>query len=101
LSFGQNKNGIGTGWLLKRDQDTAWIVTNRHVVTNSRQEIDAEARIFVEYYSQPPQGKIRKRSKAKILHTTPADDWLDLAVLEVKNPPRFKTFSFSTPTNCP
>jgi superkiller protein 3 len=84
---GKNKNGIGTGWLLKRDQDTAWIVTNRHVVTNSRQEIDAEARIFVEYYSQPPTGQIRKRSKAKILHATDPNDWLDLAVLEVKNPP--------------
>jgi len=84
---GKNNNGIGTGWLLKRDQDRAWIVTNRHVVTNSRQEVDAGARIFVEYYSQPPQGKIRKRSKAKILHITPPNDWLDLAVLEVKNPP--------------
>jgi superkiller protein 3 len=84
---GKNKNGIGTGWLLKRNQDTAWILTNRHVVTNSRQEIDAGSRIFVEYYSQPPQGKIRKRSKAKILHITPPNDWLDLAVLEVKNPP--------------
>lgn len=84
---GKNNNGIGTGWLLKRDQDTAWIVTNRHVVTNYRQEIDAGARIFVEYYSQPPKGKIPKRSKAKILHTTPPNDWLDLAVLEVKNPP--------------
>jgi superkiller protein 3 len=84
---GRQKNGIGTGWLLKRDQETAWIVTNRHVVANSRQEIDSEARIFVEYYSQPPNGQIRKRSKAKILHTTEPDDWLDLAVLEVKNPP--------------
>lgn len=84
---GRQKNGIGTGWFWKRDQDTAWIVTNRHVVANFRQEIDREARIFVEYYSQPPTGQIRKRSKAKILHITEPDDWLDLAVLEVKNPP--------------
>jgi tetratricopeptide (TPR) repeat protein len=84
---GQNKNGIGTGWLLKRDQDTAWIVTNRHVVANSRQEVDKKAGIFVEYYSQPPSGQIRKRSRAKILRITEPNDWLDLAVLEVKNPP--------------
>jgi len=49
--------------------------------------VNLKRSIVIEYYSQPPQGKIRKRSKAKILHITPPNDWLDLAVLEVKNPP--------------
>ncbi|MEG3439858.1 tetratricopeptide repeat protein [Pannus brasiliensis CCIBt3594] len=84
----RGKASMGTGWVVKRDNDRAWIVTNRHVIANSRQETDKKSRPFVEFYSDPPPGQIRKRSRAKILHATPPDDWLDVAVLEVKDPPK-------------
>jgi superkiller protein 3 len=81
------KGSMGTGWIVKIDKDRAWIVTNRHVVADSKQEPETRARIFVEFYSDPPPGQIRKRSRAKILHVAPPNDWLDLAVLEIKDPP--------------
>jgi tetratricopeptide (TPR) repeat protein len=78
---------MGTGWVVKRSGNQAWIVTNRHVIANSQQETQTEARVFVEFYSEPLPGQIRKRSRAKILHAADAKDWLDVAVLEITDAP--------------
>lgn len=83
----RGKASMATGWVVKRENDRVWIVTNRHVIADSRQETDKKTRPFVEFYSDPPPGQIRKRSRSKILHATPPNDWLDVAVLEVKDPP--------------
>jgi len=81
-----SNRGEGTGWVVKRQGNQAWIVTNRHVVTGEKQRQPAE-QIEVEFYSTPSPGECRKRRPAKLLHITDADDPLDLAVLEVTEIP--------------
>ncbi len=78
--------GIGTGWLVKREGNKAWIVTNRHVVTK-KDEQQLDEQIEVEFYSTPPPGQFRKRRPARIAKITAANDPLDLAVLEVTGIP--------------
>ncbi|NJL82627.1 MAG: tetratricopeptide repeat protein [Chloroflexaceae bacterium] len=75
----------GTGWIVKRNQTQAWVVTNRHVVDKAvaLQDLTLE----VEFFSAPPQGQFRWRSPAQILHKTSKQDSLDLAVLLVENLP--------------
>ncbi|MBW4620247.1 MAG: tetratricopeptide repeat protein [Cyanosarcina radialis HA8281-LM2] len=76
----------GTGWVFKREGSKAWILTNRHVVT----EPDLQTRqknLEIELYSQPPDGQFRQRLSAKIVNVTPKDDPLDLAILEVTGLP--------------
>lgn len=85
---GNSFNGIGTGWIVKRNKNKAWIVTNRHVVTDSEKTLKQASRITVEFYSTPTSGQIRRRQTAKIVQVASQDDWLDLAVLEVNNPPK-------------
>jgi tetratricopeptide (TPR) repeat protein len=80
-----DRHSAGTGWIFKREGSQAWIVTNRHVVTNDKQKRDAKAKIEVELYSEPPPGQVRKRLPAKIERVTNRTDFLDLAVLEVDN----------------
>jgi superkiller protein 3 len=77
--------GIGTGWLVKREGNKAWIVTNRHVVTKEDQQ-QLEEQIELEFYSTPPS-QFRKRRPARIAKITAANDPLDLAVLEVTGIP--------------
>jgi superkiller protein 3 len=83
----QEHNSVGTGWLLKKTASKAWIITNRHVATGADQKKDKQARIFVEFYSLPRAQEVRQRRRARLLHTMPPDHWLDLAVLEIDNPP--------------
>jgi superkiller protein 3 len=83
----QGQNSLGTGWLLKKTASKAWIITNRHVATGEDQKKDKQARIFVEFYSLPQAKEVRQRRRARLLHTMPPDHWLDLAVLEIDNPP--------------
>ncbi|OKH44640.1 hypothetical protein NIES2130_37820 [Scytonema sp. HK-05] len=75
-----NENGAGI--VIKREGNRTLIVTNRHVIfdKDSRQE---GKNIQVEFFSQPPSGKVRMRRDAKLLVMTPPDDSMDLAVLEV------------------
>ena len=77
---------IGTGWVCKRQGDTIWVVTNRHVVSdrNSQRPIKT---IEVEFFSELPEEK-RPRYQAKIEHTTAANNQsLDLAVLKITGVP--------------
>ncbi|WP_157867414.1 serine protease [Gloeothece citriformis] len=83
-----NYQGVGTGWVLKREGKNALIVTNRHVVTNPEQKQEQDAKIEVELYSQPPAGQIRKRIPAHLLEKTDPNDWLDIAVLKVTDLPQ-------------
>jgi len=78
--------GVGTGWIIKRKGNKAWVVTNRHVVTK-KEDTEQHENIEVEFYSDPPPGQFRKRQPAKIVKMTSPNDWLDLAVLEVTGIP--------------
>lgn len=77
---------IGTGWVIKRDDDKLWILTNRHVVTQERFSSLINS-IEVEFYSQPPNGSLRLRLPAEVVEITPDASSLDLALLTVSNPP--------------
>lgn len=76
----------GTGWIFKKDGNTALILTNRHIVTQD-DEINAKPNIEVEVFSLKGDGGFRKRLPARILQKTLPNDPLDLAVLEVENIP--------------
>lgn len=78
--------GIGTGWVIKRERDTAWIVTNRHVLTQQKQQ--PASQIEVEFYSEPSPGQFRHRRSAKIVRMTSASDWLDIALLKITDVPK-------------
>lgn len=79
--------GDATGWVVKREGNKAWIVTNRHVVTQYDNK-QLEEQIEVEFYSEPPSGQFRKRRPAKVVRMTGANEQLDLAVLEVTDIPK-------------
>ena len=87
---GSNGTAVGTGWLWKRKGTTGWIITNRHVVKGKDKKDNPQTpeKIEVEFYSQPPPGRFRKRQPAKILRATSDSDWLDLALLKVDGLPR-------------
>jgi superkiller protein 3 len=96
---GDSFNGIGTGWIVKRTHNKAWIVTNRHVVTDTKQTFKPATRITVEFFSTPGAGQIRRRQMAEIVQIAPPEDWIDLAVLEVTDPPAdLQPFSFAAPS---
>jgi tetratricopeptide (TPR) repeat protein len=84
----------GTGWVMHRQGDRAWIVTNRHVVFNGSQDGDE---IQIEpYYGDVPNNLIPSRLNARIVNKTLANESLDLAVLEVEFsdvPPDVKSLS--------
>ncbi|MDV2999565.1 MAG: Cell division coordinator CpoB [Chroococcopsis gigantea SAG 12.99] len=97
LVMSDGNNSFGTGWLVRREGSKGYIVTNRHVITNSENKTNPKYRVYAEFYSTPGPGGIRKRLRAKILHATEADDWLDLGVIEVdKLPADIKPLSFSS-----
>ncbi|OCR01358.1 hypothetical protein BCD67_23170 [Oscillatoriales cyanobacterium USR001] len=96
----------GTGWVVKRQGNKAWIVTNRQVATTRRNlpQIDpnelsiefssdsnkpqSDQKFEVEFYSEPYSGEFRKRLPAKIVKITDSSNKLDLALLEVNDIPR-------------
>ncbi len=72
---------VGTGWVVKREGNKAWIVTNAHVVRERSEKIE------LEFYSDPPLGKYRPRYPTKIVQITDTNNPLDLALLEVTGIP--------------
>ncbi len=80
-------SNIGAGWVVKREGNTAWILTNRHVVTDAQGTKRTSKKIELEFYSEPPPGKFPPRYKARIVEITDANDPLDLALLEVTDIP--------------
>ncbi len=84
--FSGNAKGTayGTGYVIKRQGNKVLIVTNRHVVID-RDTGQAGSDLEIEpYYGENlPPTLPRARSPAKIVNTTPANDKLDVALLEV------------------
>ncbi|NMG22767.1 tetratricopeptide repeat protein, partial [Brasilonema bromeliae] len=72
----------GAGIVIKREGNRTLIVTNRHVIFDKDANQQGK-NIQVEFFSQPPSGKVRMRRDAKLLFMTPPDDSIDIAVLEV------------------
>ncbi|MGK7894696.1 MAG: serine protease [Xenococcus sp. (in: cyanobacteria)] len=77
---------IGAGWVVKKSSNTTWIVTNRHVISDSKTNIPSK-KIKVEFFSELPYEE-RSHYAANIVKSTEADDYkLDLAVLKVTGIP--------------
>nr|WP_275974452.1 serine protease [Argonema galeatum] len=77
----------GAGWVVKREGNKVWIITNRHVVSDAEGTRQPSENIEIEFYSEPPNGQFRRRYKAQLSKITNPDDSLDLAVLEVTGIP--------------
>lgn len=70
---------IGTGVVIKREDNRTLILTNRHVIFDG---YDQGKNIQVEFFSTPPSDRVRMRRDAKLFKMT-TDKELDLAVLEI------------------
>ncbi|WP_446418785.1 S1 family peptidase [Coleofasciculus sp.] len=80
--------GSGTGWVVKKDKEnTAWIVTNRHVVSNPDNPQRTIDEIEVEFFSNPPPDTEHWRQPAQLVNVTANDRQLDLAILKVVDIP--------------
>jgi tetratricopeptide (TPR) repeat protein len=75
----------GTGLVIQRDGNRTLIITNRHVIFEQATGQQGQ-NIQIEFFSEPPDGQPRMRRNARVLGMTPADDNLDIAVLEVVGP---------------
>ena len=75
----------GTGLVIQRDGNRTLIITNRHVIFDEKTRKQGQ-NIQVEFFSEPPSGKLRMRRNARVLGMTPPTDNLDIAVLEVTDP---------------
>ena len=80
-------NEVGTGWVVKREANTVWILTNRHVVTDIKTTQRPSKKIELEFFSEPPPGKVTPRYTAEIEKITDANDPIDLALLKVTGIP--------------
>lgn len=54
---------IGAGWVVKKEADTVWIVTNRHVISDHKTKIPSK-KIEVEFFSELPDTE-RPRSASQ------------------------------------
>ena len=88
----------GTGWVVKREGNRIWILTNRHVVSQPLLEIGTTTEeqqrfgplstdVAVDFYSEPPDGSTWLRRPAQVIEATVLEDDLDLALLVVENVP--------------
>jgi superkiller protein 3 len=79
---------IGTGWVVKRQGDTAWLVTNRHVVSKSDKPASPLSdKIEVEFYSDLESHR-RPRYQATVVEASNTSSGIDLAVLKVTGIPQ-------------
>lgn len=93
---------IGTGFVVRREGSKIWVLTNRHVVTSVGAGLDSDPgtdqraqrqagalseTIAVDFYSEPPEGRIWLRLPATVVESTGPQDELDLALLVVDNAP--------------
>ncbi|NEP01302.1 MAG: tetratricopeptide repeat protein [Symploca sp. SIO2E9] len=60
-------NSIGAGWVVKREGNTVWIVTNRHVISGEQTKPPSD-KIKVEFFSELPDEK-RPRYDATVHQT--------------------------------
>ncbi|WP_410246334.1 trypsin-like peptidase domain-containing protein, partial [Arthrospira sp. PCC 8006] len=76
----------GTGWVVHREGNSTYIITNRHVVSDEDFGKRPSSDIKIELYSHN-EPEHRLRFPARIRHITSPNDLLDLAVLEVTGLP--------------
>ncbi|MEM6503682.1 MAG: tetratricopeptide repeat protein, partial [Cyanobacteria bacterium P01_C01_bin.89] len=78
----------GTGWVIRRQGNKAWILTNRHVITGQHEDSSTSLtplkEINVDWFSEPPTNQVRCRQKARLVQQLEDPD---LALLEVDNIP--------------
>jgi len=74
----------GTGWVVQVTPNQLLILTNRHVVSDDYRNLSDN--IEIEFFSTLPLDQ-RLRRTARILQITRFEDSLDLALLEVNDPP--------------
>ena len=74
---------IGSGWVVKRENNILWIVTNRHVIIDSNSNQPSN-KIEVEFFSQLPN-ICRPKYTAIVQNFTQSDEELDLAVLKISD----------------
>ena len=87
-----DNNFVGSGWVIKREGDTVWIVTNRHVLADRRSQ-ELGKKIEVAFFSELPNSQ-RPRYQATIEQH---NEEPDLAVLKVKGvPPDIQPLKFLT-----
>lgn len=72
----------GAGWIFKREGDTIWIITNRHVIQPQGANRPSDT-IEVQFFSTLDYNQ-RPRYSATLEHITDPDDPLDLAILKVE-----------------
>ncbi|MDJ1179827.1 tetratricopeptide repeat protein [Roseofilum sp. BLCC_M91] len=72
----------GTGWIFKREGETIWIMTNRHVLQPHGANRPSDT-IEVEFFSTLGYNQ-RLRYPGTLVHITPPNDPLDLAVIKVE-----------------
>lgn len=88
LIIAQTSSGfkIGTGWVVHREGNSTYIITNRHVVSDQQLGERPSSDIEIELYSHN-EPEHRLRFPARVRHITSPNDLLDLAVLEVTDLP--------------
>jgi protein O-GlcNAc transferase len=77
---------IGTGWVVKREGNTVWVVTNRHVVLSNAQTNQPSNAIAVEFFSELPPEQ-RPRYTATLEQISQPNEEPDLAVLRITGTP--------------
>ncbi|MFN6563216.1 MAG: tetratricopeptide repeat protein [Nostoc sp. ChiSLP01] len=82
---------IGAGWVVKREGNKAWIVTNRHVVNDIDTDIEnsnsGTQKIKVRFFCKGIGEKIPPEYNAQIISPIKVNESLDLAILEVTDIP--------------
>ena len=78
---------IGAGWVVKKEGNTVWVVTNRHVVSDDKRNNQLSRKVEVEFFSELSNTQ-RPRYGAVIEQASGANDSeMDLAVLRVNGVP--------------
>jgi tetratricopeptide (TPR) repeat protein len=73
----------GTGWVVKREGNTIWVMTNRHVIANQQRQ--PSPKIEIEFFSEIEATR-RARFPATVEQIS-NDENLDLAVLKITGIP--------------
>ncbi len=86
IAQGTEGSAIGAGWVVKKEGNTVWVVTNRHVISDRRNR-QLSKKVEVEFFSDLNDNQ-RPRYGAVIEQASGADDTqMDLAVLRVEGVP--------------
>ncbi|MEB3189654.1 MAG: tetratricopeptide repeat protein [Snowella sp.] len=75
---------IGTGYVIKREGNKTWIITNRHCIFDEKNPAKRGEKLEIEpYYGNPPDNLERGRIKAQVMAQSENDKQVDLTLLEV------------------